>query len=432
MMKKQPIIISALFFFLFLVVLNSNAQKPFATYHNTYCDKEFDILVSSSGNGVFTLWINAMSFDELSHPGGMIIRERNYSKFIDDIKQAKQKYEEYVKEVKVKNIKKLDKTMRIFNSVDVYFKQENLFQQHDVLLNFDFKVRENDGKINYLLFVSSGEITASNNISVKSMGYGLVFTSTDEIDSFIDKLSLQKIDDFIIRTDTIGFLTKLRKSDGSWHPKSKNGFFSRASFGIKAGYNTYLGMNNANTQNTNEYSLNNATTDIIGGTNVGVFGRIDFNKFYFQPELLYCAGHINYKISALDNHLEEIKFNKTSNISTIDIPLVVGYKLLDTKKTNIRLFVGPKLRINLGSSLDYTYFNTFGTVKAIDLTSIINTTKLGLEIGLGYDFSSFMIDVHYNFIQDMYHTQLYSHTIDNLSANNLTISVGWKLFRPKE
>ena len=416
--------------FLALLSIQSNAQNPFTTYSNSYFKNEYVIYVSAKGN-IFTLYINAMPSVESNETGGIIIQEDNYYKFIDGLKLGKLKYEEAVKDAKEKNSTNVTKTLRVFNTVDTYFKQDQMYAQKNVELIYNFKVQKIDGKLNYFLFVNTGKLTAINNPSVQSNGYSLVFSSANEIDQFINKISPEKIDSSIVKNDSTGHIKQLRKVDGSWHSKAKSGIFANMTLGIKAGYCTSLGMNNISPMLTDMYSLRTAKSTIINGFNIGAFGRIDFNKFYFQPEFLYMMGQKNYALTLLDTHLQSMDYNKTATISTLDIPLLLGYKIWNSGNTNLRLFAGPKLRLNAGSTVERTYFHTEDN-NAIDFKAVITPTQLGLETGFGLDFSAFTLDVRYNLIQDMYQTQLNSQTIDNLSANTLVISLGWKIFRPKK
>src|ERR1035437_3147282 len=224
--------------FFTLLAINGNAQEKFMTYDNTNNGKKYDILVSVEGNAIFSLWINAMPLDDLYQTGGIIIRERNYYKFLDDIELAKQQYEELVKTAKTEKVKSFDKMMRINSKADAYFKSGNWNLQYDVPLNFEFKVKESHGELNYLLFISTGELTALNNSSVKSAGYGLVFSSTEEIDRFTQQISSEKIYDFVARIDT-GFVAKRRNIARSRYlNKPRSGLFSKITVGVKAGYTT--------------------------------------------------------------------------------------------------------------------------------------------------------------------------------------------------
>ena len=208
-MKKTKCLLIICFFA--LLSMNSNAQEQFTTYDNTFCGKKFIIYVSSKGNGVFTLWINAMPVDDTSNTCGIIVKEDDYFKFIDALKAAKSIYEDNVKAAKEINVKNLYKEIRLYYSSDVYFKQDKMYMQKEVPLSFNFNASETDGKTDYFLFVNTGKLTALNNTSVHSNGGSLVFSSAEEVDKFLNKISVNKIDSFILRTDSVGYIKKFRK-----------------------------------------------------------------------------------------------------------------------------------------------------------------------------------------------------------------------------
>ena len=204
--------------------------------------------------------------------------------------------------------------------------------------------------------------------------------------------------------------------------------FAQFNFGIKAGYTSSLGVNNLGSVTSGAYNLNSVNSDLSNGFQAGVFARFGFKKLYFQPEFLYDMGKKNYTMTIQDAQSNNIQFNKRVNISTLEVPLLLGYKLLDLKLVNLRTFAGPKLRFNAGSSLDYNNLSSGGSVTQDQLIKDIKAAQLGLEAGVGIDFLMFTLDARYNVIKDMYQTKLSSVTIDNLQANTFVISLGWKFF----
>jgi hypothetical protein len=201
--------------------------------------------------------------------------------------------------------------------------------------------------------------------------------------------------------------------------------YSQLNFGVKAGYNSSLSLNNVSSITSGSYNLKSVNADLANGFNVGVFSRIGINNLYFQPELLYNFGSKSYAITGQDASSNNVSFGKNVKISTIDIPLLVGYKILDLKVFNLRAFAGPKLRFNAGSTLDFTK----PTDSKIDLTTLekdIKSSQIGLEAGVGVDVLMFTLDARYGLINDMYQTKLNSVTLDKLSANTFLISLGWK------
>jgi hypothetical protein len=204
--------------------------------------------------------------------------------------------------------------------------------------------------------------------------------------------------------------------------------FAQFNFGIKAGYTSSLGVNNLGSVTSGAYNLNSVNSDLSNGFQAGVFARFGFKKLYFQPEFLYDMGKKNYTMTIQDAQSNNIQFNKRVNISTLEVPLLLGYKLLDLKLVNLRAFAGPKLRFNAGSSLDYSNLSSGGSVTQDQLIKDVKAAQLGLEAGVGIDFLMFTLDARYNVIKDMYQTKLSSVTIDNLQANTFVISLGWKFF----
>ncbi|MDD4968281.1 MAG: porin family protein [Paludibacter sp.] len=202
---------------------------------------------------------------------------------------------------------------------------------------------------------------------------------------------------------------------------------AQLNFGIKAGYNSSLGMNNIGSVTTGDYNLNSVKSEMSNGFHAGVFARLGFNKVYFQPELLYAMGKKDYTVSFQDASNQTVSYDKHVSISTVDVPLLLGYKLLDLKIVNLRVFAGPKLRFNAGSTLDFKNL-TGGGFSTSDLQQDVKKAQLGLEGGFGVDVLMLALDFRYNLIGDMYQTKLKDLTIDKIPASTFVISLGWKIF----
>ena len=202
---------------------------------------------------------------------------------------------------------------------------------------------------------------------------------------------------------------------------------AQLNFGIKAGYNSSLGINDLGSVTNGSYNYNSAKAELSNGFQAGVFLRMGFSKIYFQPELLYAMGKKNYDMTVKngDNSIAGT-FNKNVTVSTVDVPLLLGYKLLDLKVANLRVFAGPKLRFNAGSSLDYN--NISNGININNLQKDVKAAQLGLEAGFGVDVLMLSLDFRYQVINDMYQTKIQDVTIDKIPANTFVISLGWKIF----
>ncbi len=212
-------------------------------------------------------------------------------------------------------------------------------------------------------------------------------------------------------------------------------FSSQAQFhlGVMAGYNSSLTLSNIGDVANGSYNMTNVGNEIWNDFHAGVFARIPLGKMiYLQPEVLYSIQKKNFKLGIPDllSAGKSITVDRFANFSTVDVPILVGAKLLDLKIVNLRAFAGPMLRFDAGSSLSFQNV-TGGTFDTSTLKNEVQKANLGLEAGLGIDVLMFALDFRYNLISDMYKNPLSSLTTSSFStipANTFVISLGWKLF----
>lgn len=206
--------------------------------------------------------------------------------------------------------------------------------------------------------------------------------------------------------------------------------FAQLNFGIKAGYNSSLSLSNIENLKNGSYTLKNVSDEMGNGFHAGAFARIGIDKLYIQPELLYAMSKKEYTLTLQDAVNKNVTFDKLVTVSTVDIPILVGYKLLDLEVVNLRAFAGPKFRLNAGSSLEFkNVTSTDGsTITKADLMDDIKSAQVGLEAGIGIDVLMFTLDARVNLINNMARTKIGDVTVDEVSANSFVISLGWKLF----
>lgn len=205
--------------------------------------------------------------------------------------------------------------------------------------------------------------------------------------------------------------------------------FAQAQFnlGVKLGYNSSLSMKNISSAGTKDYDMTNVKSEFANGFQLGAFARFG-ERIYLQPEFLYEMGKREYEVTLNDVNNQKIRYDELVTISTIDIPVLVGYKLIDAEYFNLRAFAGPKLRLDAGSKLNYQNLEPGSSVSLNDLKGELKRAKVGLEAGVGVDFFMLTLDARFNVIGDMYETQLNSIKIDNVPNNTFVISLGWKFF----
>ena len=135
------------------------------------------------------------------------------------------------------------------------------------------------------------------------------------------------------------------------------------------------------------------------GFDVGFFARLKHHKLYVQPEVFY-------SYQATKNDLGKFKTH------SINVPVLVGYKLVDVKMTNVRVFLGPEFNYILNENTD--------------LRSPANITGC---IGAGIDVAMITFDLRYGYtfnkaIETSDKTNPYHNT--NAHNNVISLSLGWK------
>ena len=145
---------------------------------------------------------------------------------------------------------------------------------------------------------------------------------------------------------------------------------SGSGFGIKAGvsYNK-----NGDLVGTVGDAAQNITEGAEGktGFHAGFWGKLDFPKIYLRPEIVYSRTKSTYDVNGDSNDYD---------VSKIDVPVLLGYKL-----------VGP-LHVFAGPAFQYTLSNDLGDLEVEDVK---NDFTVGLNAGVGVNLGKVGLDVRY-------------------------------------
>jgi hypothetical protein len=144
----------------------------------------------------------------------------------------------------------------------------------------------------------------------------------------------------------------------------------------------------------------NAVSDKSGkvGFNAGIFARAG-NDLYFQPEVNYATFSNKYSFNTK---------NYDAKFSMINVPLLVGYKIVNDKDMNLRISAGPDLYYDLKkpaapTGLDYKRFSAGGAADVgIDLGNLILDARYSLGLSklnkdLGQKANIFSMSVGFKF-----------------------------------
>ena len=144
----------------------------------------------------------------------------------------------------------------------------------------------------------------------------------------------------------------------------------------------------------------------------GVFGRVTFGRVYVQPEVLYFKTSNIFDGSVTGVESDNLfnlptgaHLNLTLNQMNLQVPVMVGYNIIDLDIVKLRAQVGPTANFVLKSQTLYDQTYTFNdqqynleetatTDKNFDTKSI----AWGVQAGLGVDvLNRITLDVNYNF-----------------------------------
>lgn len=216
------------------------------------------------------------------------------------------------------------------------------------------------------------------------------------------------------------------------------------SLGIKAGYNSSTFTIDKLMTIYNEgvaYDLGDVRSEMRNGFNVGLFARIQKDRLFLQPEAYVAVrkGGIRMDVSTKSVLTTgEVDFvTQNIELSTLDIPLLVGYRLINTDLIKLSVFTGPAASIVLNEKVEFRPSFLLGSegasVEGISVgTDVVDNfdpeeeftqANWNWQAGIGVDISFLTADVRYEWgLNDI-------NTLDFVQKTNmLTFTLGIKLF----
>jgi opacity protein-like surface antigen len=183
----------------------------------------------------------------------------------------------------------------------------------------------------------------------------------------------------------------------------------------------------------------------------GLFGRVTIGRLYVQPEVLYFKTSNLFAVDVAGTGNDNLfnlptgaNVNLTLNQMNLQVPVLVGVKIIDLDLIALRAQVGPTANFVLKSQtlFDKTY-TINGQQEELESTTTdqnFNTKNIawGLQAGLGVDVLDFItLDINYNFglskvFENLNNTTLGEtfdfSNIDNTKQSMFMVTVGLKFF----
>lgn len=159
--------------------------------------------------------------------------------------------------------------------------------------------------------------------------------------------------------------------------------FAQINFGVKLGINTYQieetidFVTTESPQRNVSYAVENENI----GYHVGVYGQLNVAAFIIQPEILFNADNVDYRLvdSNDPNSPDQIVSERYLNV---DVPILVKFKLGPA-----RLMLGP---------VGHFFINNSSRFRLASLVEAQETPiELGYQAGVGVAFWKLHIDLKY-------------------------------------
>jgi hypothetical protein len=185
--------------------------------------------------------------------------------------------------------------------------------------------------------------------------------------------------------------------------------FGQFSIGPKIGYNT--------SKLTTDIS--EIDSEMKNSFNFGVFVRLG-RKIYVQPEVNWLTRGGVFK----KPEIGDIKpINQEIEMNTIEIPVLLGFRLINLGVGNVRVMAGPSASIITDKTISTSDPDNFtNPIEDADLEDLI----WGFNVGAGIDVMMFTLDVRYQ----LGLTEVITTAKDfnfNSKSNVFAVSLGWKI-----
>jgi hypothetical protein len=185
--------------------------------------------------------------------------------------------------------------------------------------------------------------------------------------------------------------------------------FGQFSIGPKVGYNT----SKLSTE------IDDIESDFNNSFYFGAFVRLG-TKIYLQPEVNWLKQGSTFTKPEIGI---EKGIKQEVELKTIEIPLLVGWRVINLGVGNIRILAGPSASIITDKTVSTSDPNSFiNPITDADIEDLI----WGFNIGAGVDILMFTVDVRYQMGLNEVITKVEEFDF-NSKTNMFAVSLGWKI-----
>jgi len=150
--------------------------------------------------------------------------------------------------------------------------------------------------------------------------------------------------------------------------------FGQFSFGPKIGYN-------ASKLSTN---IDTVKSGFRSGFQFGAFVRIG-KRVYLQPEVYYTTQG-----GVFESNVDSSDWKQKVKLGSLDVPLLVGFKIINGDKVNLRILAGPVASFIVNKKVENVN-DILGPIENAD----INSVNWAIQAGAGVDLLFLSLDIRY-------------------------------------
>ncbi len=193
-----------------------------------------------------------------------------------------------------------------------------------------------------------------------------------------------------------------------------NGLWAQFTFGPKIGFTLHkLSVD----QSTISTELNNSFT-------FGAFARIG-KKVHLQPELNWFTAGGVFKRPSFESLSP---FEQEVSLSTIQLPVLLGMKIINIKAACVRINIGPSANIVVNKKIKTLSLTDYiSPIKKSDIKNL----QWGLNLGAGVDLLMFTLDVKLmlGLTSMIDYVEIQNDQVRfDTHSNAFLVSLGWKIF----
>ncbi len=170
------------------------------------------------------------------------------------------------------------------------------------------------------------------------------------------------------------------------------------------------------------------------GWQAGAFLRIG-DRWHLQPEGYFTAktGKLEYSYTDINDPLKTGEVRQNITFNTVDVPVLVGFKVIDPPAFNIRLQAGPVASFMVNKKFEVSSEGVAPPDLSDKYEDAYNDINWGLQFGAGVDFLFLTADLRYELgLNDMFDEGSLSDgahdpSVGTFKNHVFMLSVGFKL-----